>query len=412
MKFQLFLFLFITAAVFFSCSTVQKNNVVCGDTRAPANQSQCLNLFENSIGNHVRISEMTEPQILKYIDSLVIEQFKIQSNKYENKNQFNQAVETFSKALNKIILIDQKYLDIFKQKFAEKWTDENIKSTNKIKKEREHNKEKQRIIEESLEPMNMAKKMIFFEIKPGQFLMGEQGQQKSKKIKKSFYMMNTQFTQMMWVRLQIAMGETDLNKINPSKFKLGDESINLRIENIEIELQPDHPIENVSWNDITNFIKKLNILSKSNDLKMQNLLKHLSPDHQKNDVYDLPTETQWEFVMRDRGQAKDNFFDKSDDSEISNYAWHSGNSDRKTHAVARKLPRMIDVGDGARQPFYDLEGNVWEWTKNFFDKTDSRAKRGGSYYDTPDHTQSGHRDSIYPIHGYGNLGFRLIRVRP
>ena len=129
-----------------------KNNVVCCGLRTPANQSQCLNLFENSIGNHVRISEMTEPQILKYIDSLVLEQFKIQSNQYENKNQFNQAVETFSKALNKIILIDKKYLDIFKQKFAEKWTDENIKSTNKLKKEREFKKEKQRIIEESFEP--------------------------------------------------------------------------------------------------------------------------------------------------------------------------------------------------------------------------------------------------------------------
>ena len=72
---------------------------------------------------------------------------------------------------------------------------------------------------------------------------------------------------------------------------------------------------------------------------------------------------------------------------------------------------MIDGGDGVRQPFYDLEGNVWEWTKDLSRLADqARTKRGGSYYEGTFILGITDRNSSYPQWGYGNLGFRLVRT--
>ncbi len=401
MKFT-FLILLATS-LFFSCASTQKNNDVCGDIRTPANAEQCAVLFpqKNSIANP------TDAEILKYIDALVIEQLRIQSKKYDNKNQLDQAVDAFSKALNKIMLIDKKYLTVFRQKFAEKSKDYNKNSKSADKEKRELDEAKRKAIEDSLDPINQAKqKIIFHTIKPGKFMMGEIGSQVETIIDQPFSMMSTQFTQMMWARLKIAMGETDINKINPSSNKAGTESQIIKIENFDIQMKPDHPVERVSWIEVTRFIKNLNDLSKIDNFKIQNLLTRLIPEHQKNDVYDLPTSEQWEFVMRDRGNAKNRFFDKSDDSEISKYAWHDTNSGHDTHTVAELLPRMIDG-----KPFYDMEGNVSELTKDLCrNSTDCHVARGSNYVTASkySHILSSHwPQQDTPNHA---VGFRLVRT--
>ena len=237
-------------------------------------------------------------------------------------------------------------------------------------------------------------------------MMGEIDQQVETTIDQPFSMMSTQFTQMMWARLKIAMGEADLNKINPSKNKTGTDSIKIDIEGIDVEMKPDHPVEKVTLNDVSEFITKLNDLSKLDDPKTQNLLKKLIPDHQKNDTYDLPTSEQWEFVMRDRGHANNKFFDKSDDSEISKYAWYGNNSENQTHEVAQLLPRMIDG-----KPIYDMEGNVWEWNKSLCDSSGTdRVYRGGGFSSNAYHLQSGYSSGFSPDFHADGLGFRLVRT--
>ncbi len=391
--------------LFFSCTSTQKNNDVCGDVRTPANAEQCAILFPQK-NIKTRISEMTDPEILNHLDLLVIEKLKIDSNIF-TPSQKELALEYFKKDLNEIISKDKKYFKVFQQKFTEKSKDYNKITKSKDKEKRDEDKEKQRIIEDSFpDAFNEAKqKIIFHKIKPGKFMMGEIGSQVEKVIDEPFSMMSTQFTQMMWARLKIATGEADINKINPSKNKTGTDSIKVDIKGIIVEMKPDHPVEQVSWNEIIEFIQKLNDLSKLDDPKTQNLLKKLIPDHQKNDIYDLPTSEQWEFVMRDRGNANNEYFDKADGSEISKYAWYDKNSNNETHAVAQLLPRMIDG-----KPFFDLVGNVWEWNKNLYDPAGSdREYRGGSFYSYADFLRSHFRSGYIPDYHSFEVGFRLVR---
>ena len=67
-------------------------------------------------------------------------------------------------------------------------------------------------------------------------------------ISKPFEMMKTEVTQNQWF---------DVMKNNPSKFKTSDDCNNhLKIG--EEDLCPNHPIEQVSWNQIQTYIKRLN----------------------------------------------------------------------------------------------------------------------------------------------------------
>jgi formylglycine-generating enzyme required for sulfatase activity/MoxR-like ATPase len=309
-------------------------------------------------------------------------------------------------------------------------------------KEEEQKKEEQRKdVKEALDPINIAKKMTFQPIAPGKFKMGieikpggfmSKGSGTETEITKPFEMMATQVTQMTWARLKVAIGESDLGKINPSHFKTGSDSMTVNIEGIDISMKPDHPVESVSWNDVKEYIDSLNRISRSGDSKTQELLVKLFPGHRKGDIYDLPTEAQTEFVMRNRGKANGEYFDKNDPSDLADHAWFDSNSKTaeypsgSTHAVATKKPRMIDRGDGVEVPFYDQEGNVWEWNKDAWDGSSSlpggkdpigttgsiRVIRGGGWSNGAQFLRSGFRNFYDP--GYRNygVGFRLVRTRP
>lgn len=45
-------------------------------------------------------------------------------------------------------------------------------------------------------------------------------------------------------------------------------------------------------------------------------------------------------------------------NELSDVAWHDGNSQASTHNVARKAPNACGL--------YDMSGNVWEWTHDWY----------------------------------------------
>lgn len=96
------------------------------------------------------------------------------------------------------------------------------------------------------------------------------------------------------------------------------------------------PVEQVSWTDCQEFIRKLNQLTGRR--------------------FRLPTEAEWEYAARGGNRSQDYQFAGSD--SIDDVAWHTGNSDSKTHPVGQK--RSNELG------LYDMSGNVSVWCQDWY----------------------------------------------
>ena len=154
------------------------------------------------------------------------------------------------------------------------------------------------------------------------------------------------------------------------------------------------PVETVSWNDIREFIKRLN--------------------SRTGKSYRLPTEAEWEYAARSGGK-KEKYSGTSSYTDLGNYAWHSSNSGGKTHPVGQKKPNSLGL--------YDMSGNAWEWCSDWYDKKyyynspkdnpkgpssgDYTALRGGAWDSTPRGIRAAYRGyHSQSSRGY-YLGFRL-----
>ncbi|MDP8288063.1 MAG: formylglycine-generating enzyme family protein [Candidatus Electryonea clarkiae] len=146
---------------------------------------------------------------------------------------------------------------------------------------------------------------------------GDEGPQHQVTIS-SFQMMTTEVTQAQW---EAVMGS------NPAKFK----GSNL-------------PVEQVSWNDVQDFLKKLN-----------------QSDPGKG--YRLPTEAEWEYACRAGTTTR--YYSGKSESDLASVGWYNGNSGKKTHPVGQKKENAWGL--------YDMHGNVNEWCKEWYD---------GDYYDS------------------------------
>ena len=179
---------------------------------------------------------------------------------------------------------------------------------------------------------------------------------------KDFKMGKYEVTQAQW---EAVMGN------NPSHFK-----------------GADNPVENVSWDDCQEFLKKINALPL---VKKSGL------------VFRLPTEKEWECACR--AGSKGDYCKLADGTEITEstlgeVAWYDNNSDNKTHPVGQKKPNAFGL--------YDMHGNVWEWCEDLWYAGYSyRVIRGGSWnYDSRLCT-AGNRVNYYPDSRDNFLGFRL-----
>ena len=120
----------------------------------------------------------------------------------------------------------------------------------------------------------------------------------------------------------------------------------------------DRPVEQVSWDDIQKFLTRLNAQEAGNI--------------PAGWAYVLPTEAQWEYACR-AGTTTAYSWGVDINSSDANYNSNIG--------------QTADVGQYSANPwgFFDMHGNVWEWTADWYAayssgaQTDPEGPATGSY---------------------------------
>ena len=152
------------------------------------------------------------------------------------------------------------------------------------------------------------------------------------------------------------------------------------------------PVEQVSWNDVQEFIHKLNAQTGKN--------------------YRLPTEAEWEFAARGGNGSKG--YRYSGSNTVGDVAWYIDNSNRTTHPVGTKSSNEWGI--------YDMSGNVFEWCSDWYGEYNSSAQtdphgtssgsyrvyRGGGWVNVAGYARVSFRRR-WSDGSNLNLGFRLAR---
>jgi formylglycine-generating enzyme required for sulfatase activity len=207
---------------------------------------------------------------------------------------------------------------------------------------------------------------------PGSFIMGSgQGKDSSAHpviLTKGFYLGKYEVTQEQYEKV---MGK------NSSQFK-GDKL----------------PVEQVSWNDAVEFCDELN--------KKERIPRGWE--------FALPTEAQWEYACRA--------------GTTTAYSWGDNITPQLANYNDSGINKTVEVGSYKANPwgFFDMHGNVWEWTADWYAAYSSgaqtdpegpatgsgRVNRGGSWDNTGTNLRSATRDLNYPSRrGNGRIGFRV-----
>ena len=228
-------------------------------------------------------------------------------------------------------------------------------------------------------------------IEPGTFIMGspedelgrwDDEDQHQVTLTRGYWMGKYEVTQAQY---EVIMGT------NPSYFK-----------------GADLPVEQVTWNDATNFCAKLTAIEREAGRLPQGY------------EYTLPTEAQWEYACRAGTtttlNSGKNLSDEKQCPEMDEVGWYEFNSkyngDMKTHPVGQKLPNAWGL--------YDMHGNVWEWCLDWYraypttavtdpmgpDTGSHRVNRSGSIADSAYDCRSATRNGP-PDGRYIDAGFRV-----
>lgn len=250
-------------------------------------------------------------------------------------------------------------------------------------------------------------------IPPGRFWMGSpeeepdrfdaEGPRHPVTLTEGFWLFDTPCTQALW---EAVMGK------NPSRFQ-----------------SPTRPVEQVSWHDVQDFLTQINARIPGLDLT-------------------LPSEAQWEYACRAgtetaiyTGDLK--ILGENNAPALDPIAWYGGNSGvdfdlnngydssgwkEKQYPHTRAGTRPVKLKRANPWGLYDMLGNVWEWTQDYWHKDyqgapadgsaweshdagADRVLRGGSWYDNAPYVRAASSNAAHPDNRIDFIGFRCVRVR-
>lgn len=169
----------------------------------------------------------------------------------------------------------------------------------------------------------------------------------------------------------------------------------------DVEEGPDYPAVFISWDDVQDFISRLN-------------------EAVGEELFRLPTEAEWEYVARAGTTTLWSFGD--DERQLENYAWFRKNAwdagEKYAHPVGTRQPHPWGV--------YDIHGNVWEWCQDEEKRkyaaelqidpiglgpSSIRILRSGSFLFHDVVERSGYRAIVAPGDRGPDVGARLLRVK-
>lgn len=192
--------------------------------------------------------------------------------------------------------------------------------------------------------------------------------------------------------------ENPKHEVSVSDFQIGKYEVDQRLwENImgtnPSQIKGDSlPVTNVSWNDVQEFIKRLNKITKKK--------------------YRLPTEAEWEYAARGGNRSQGFIYVGSNNPD--SVAWHFDNSGRMPHKIGTKQPNELGI--------FDMGGNIQEWVNDWYgaytDDPQTNPKgpkssgigkilRGGNFLILPEYGRPSYRSVSNPNFRSPFIGFRL-----
>ena len=250
-------------------------------------------------------------------------------------------------------------------------------------------------------------------IEPGTFTIGSPPGESGRKnienqhdmaIIKPFYLGAHEVTQAVWEYVMTAKIAKPRGKTNSCGLYWGlgdtmDITCDARPSKF---IDPQKPVDSVSWRQCKEFIARLNLLV-------------------DGPAFRLPTEAEWEYAAR--AGTNGAYFFGNDKAELGAYAWFKPNSGGETHAVGTMRPNPWGL--------YDMYGNVWEWCEDAFDNkpyhvsgteaiadycnrgneggTKHQVIRGGSFAFSAAFCRSASRSGFDPWQHDHDNGLRLAR---
>jgi len=158
------------------------------------------------------------------------------------------------------------------------------------------------------------------------------------------------------------------------------------------------PVENVSWYDAQEFLKRLN-----------------EKERGRGYLYRLPTEAEWEYACRggatSEADCSFHFYfgrptnDLSSDQANFNGESPFGNAPKRPYQAR---PTRVGAYPPNRLGLCDMHGNVWQLC--FDELGPHRVVKGGCWNDPGSHLRAGHRSGVAPEYQNICIGLRLVRV--